>query len=74
MKSNFINKNAGGHLHAVAQHLNDRHLFVDPKQAAEFQLLSNQRVEEHAPFFVFGIYTIPMDSVKRIGKKEPPIL
>ena len=57
-----------------ATHLNDHHLFDDPKQADEFRLLSNQRVEEHAPFFVFGIYRIPIDSVKEIGKNEPPIL
>jgi hypothetical protein len=39
-------------------HLNDHGLFGDLQQAAEFKLVSDRRVEEHAPFFVFGIYLL----------------
>lgn len=38
------------------KHLNKFHLFTDESQAIEFKGLSDQRVVEHAPFFVFGLY------------------
>lgn len=41
-----------------AKHLNKFHLFTDKSQAIEFKGLSDQRVVEHAPFFVFGLYRI----------------
>jgi hypothetical protein len=47
-----------------APHLNDHHLFVDLQQAADFKAVSNQRVEEHAPFFVYGIYSIPRNEIR----------
>ena len=39
-------------------HLNEHHLFDGVGQAGEFVGVSDQRVEEHAPFFVYGIYSI----------------
>ena len=42
-----------------APHLNEHHLFDDFEKAAEFEALTDARVEEHAPFFVYGIYSIP---------------
>lgn len=41
-----------------APHLNDHHLFTDPERANEFVAVSNERVEEHAPFYAYGIYAI----------------
>ena len=38
--------------------LNERHLFVDLQKAVEFKTLTDARVEEHAPFFVFGLYVV----------------
>jgi len=40
------------------KHLNRYHLFTDDAQAAEFKSLSDRRVDEHAPFFVFGLYRV----------------
>jgi hypothetical protein len=39
-----------------AQNLNIHHLFHDPAQALEFAKFSDERVPEHAPFFVFGLW------------------
>ncbi len=39
-------------------HLNASHLFDDPAPAEEFKNFSNQRVKEHAPFYVIGIWLI----------------
>lgn len=39
--------------------LNDHHLFDRLDSAIEFRALSDQRVKEHSPFFVFGIWSIP---------------
>ncbi len=39
-------------------HLNCNHLFDDPEKAMAFQKFSDQRVEEHSPFFTFGIWLI----------------
>jgi hypothetical protein len=41
-----------------APYLNAHHLFDDLKQAYEFRDQSNQRVLEHAPFFVYGLWFI----------------
>jgi len=41
-----------------APYLNTFHLFNDLDKAAEFKEFSNKRVKEHAPFFVFGIWSI----------------
>ncbi len=38
--------------------LNAYHLFDTLEAAKEFQILSDDRVQEHAPFFVFGIWLI----------------
>jgi hypothetical protein len=40
-------------------HLNDHHLFTSMDLAADFVALSDERVPEHAPFFIYGIYAIP---------------
>jgi hypothetical protein len=40
-------------------HLNEHHLFTEVEQAKEFAKVSDQRVAEHAPFFVYGIYELP---------------
>lgn len=39
-----------------AGHLNEHHLFDDEEQALAFRELSDRRVPEHAPFFVFGLF------------------
>lgn len=38
--------------------LNEFHLFVEPDRAMEFKTLTDARVREHAPFFIFGLYLI----------------
>ena len=38
--------------------LNDAHLFDHLAPAKEFRDFSNERVKEHAPFFIFGIWLI----------------
>jgi hypothetical protein len=40
-------------------HLNEHHLFTDLEAAFEFRTISNERVPEHAPFYVYGIYLQP---------------
>lgn len=40
------------------KHLNRYHLFTDDAQATEFKSLSDRRVDEHAPFFVFVLYRV----------------
>ena len=42
-----------------AGHLNGHHLFDNLDKAIEFEALTDKRVEEHAPFFIYGIYSIP---------------
>ncbi len=44
--------------------LNAYHLFDSIEPATEFQMFSDERAPEHAPFFVFGIWLIK--------KEEPP--
>lgn len=39
-------------------HLNSYHLFDKVEQAVAFKEFSNQRVREHAPFFVYGLWLI----------------
>jgi hypothetical protein len=39
--------------------LSDHHLFERLESAVEFRALSDQRIVEHSPFFVFGIWSIP---------------
>ena len=41
--------------------LNDAHLFDDRSQAGQFKKLSNQRIPEHAPFFVYGLWLVTDD-------------
>lgn len=47
--------------------LNAYHLFDSIEPATEFQLLSDERVSGHAPFFVFGIWLIK----KEEGRDHP---
>ena len=39
-------------------YLNEHHLFTDVDKAHEFKVLTSDRVKEHAPFFVFGLYAL----------------
>jgi hypothetical protein len=41
-----------------ATELNDFHLFIDQVVAEEFRSLTDRRVAEHAPFYVFGLYIL----------------
>lgn len=41
-----------------ARHLNHHHLFYDRERALHFARLTNERVPEHAPFFVYGLYRL----------------
>lgn len=40
------------------KHLNHYHLFSEVGPAVEFKEVSDRRVPEHAPFFVYGLYLI----------------
>ena len=41
-----------------AAHLNEHHLFTDRTRADQFRMVSDERVKEHAPFFVYGLYLV----------------
>ena len=41
-----------------ARHLNRYHLFGEVEPAVEFKEITDRRVPEHAPFFVYGLYLI----------------
>ena len=41
-----------------AEHLNDKHLFSNLEQAMQYCLVTDIRVPEHAPFFVYGLYRV----------------
>jgi hypothetical protein len=49
--------------------LNEHHLFDALKPAVDFMHLSDERVPEHAPFFVFGIWLIK----KEEGLEHPDL-
>jgi hypothetical protein len=38
--------------------LNEWHLFTQKKQAIKFQGMTDQRVEEHAPFCIYALYSL----------------
>ena len=40
------------------RHLNEYGLFDDAGTAGEFMTVTDERVEEHAPFFVYGLYSV----------------
>lgn len=42
-------------------HLNRRHLFDSYEPAMAFKHETDDRVPEHAPFFVFGLWLLPKD-------------
>lgn len=42
-------------------HLNKYHLFTDHVLAHEFREMTDARVKEHAPFFVYGLYLIQVN-------------
>lgn len=42
----------------MKRYLNQYHLFTDLNPALEFKEISDHRVPEHAPFFVYGLYVI----------------
>ena len=42
--------------------LNEWHLFDCVEDAQRFRMRTNERVQEHAPFFVYGLWRIPDDS------------
>ena len=42
-------------------YLNEYHLFDQAENAVRFKEFSNQRAPEHAPFFVFGLWSISGD-------------
>ena len=39
-------------------HLNRHHLFEDLDTALKFKVLTDERVQEHSPFYVYGIYLV----------------
>lgn len=41
-----------------ARHLNRHHLFSDRERALHFRRVTDTRVPEHAPFFVYGLYRL----------------
>jgi hypothetical protein len=42
--------------------LNETHLFDDPLHAFQFRNAAEERVPEHAPFFVYGLYLMEVSS------------
>jgi hypothetical protein len=44
-------------------YLNEHHLFTDVDKAHEFKALTSNRVKEHAPFFVFGLYALDSHAI-----------
>lgn len=40
------------------RYLNEWHLFTQREQAIKFQRMTDQRVEEHAPFCIYGLYSL----------------
>ncbi|MCC6752228.1 MAG: hypothetical protein IT371_31545 [Deltaproteobacteria bacterium] len=43
---------------AWAARLNDRHLFASAADAEAYSAVTNSRVPEHAPFYVFGLWSV----------------
>jgi hypothetical protein len=43
---------------AWSRRLNKHHLFEEMQPASEFSQLTNRRVPEHAPFYVYGLYVV----------------
>jgi hypothetical protein len=41
-----------------SRYLNEHHLFDSIKPAVDFMHFSDERVQAHAPFFVFGLWLI----------------
>ncbi|HEY3450371.1 MAG TPA: hypothetical protein VGK67_28715 [Myxococcales bacterium] len=41
-----------------AEHLSEQHLFLDLEEADRFRRVCDSRVTEHAPFFVYGIWSV----------------
>ncbi len=39
-------------------HLNPHHLFAEREPALQFRRVTSERVLEHAPFFVYGLYCL----------------
>jgi hypothetical protein len=39
-------------------YLNDWHLFTEKDQAIKFKKMTDQRVPEHAPFYVYSLYSL----------------
>ena len=52
-------------------HLNEHHLFDDMDRAVEFEAMTDKRVEEHAPFYVYGIYSIPFTASGHEASARP---
>lgn len=50
-----------------ASHLNEHHLFGDLKRALAFRDLTDRRVPEHAPFFVYALWLIEGQSTSPGG-------
>jgi len=48
-----------------APHLNRNHLFTEIEIAWEFRAVTDRRVKEHAPFFVYGLYRIESQGIPR---------
>ena len=41
-------------------HLNEFHLFDESSKAYEFRTLANKEIDDHVPFFVYGLWRIPL--------------
>jgi hypothetical protein len=52
------------------QHLNRYHLFAEVQPAIEFKEITDLRVPEHAPFFVYGLYLIMKGLREDTGSKS----
>jgi hypothetical protein len=51
-------------------HLNGFHLFIDSDRAYEFKMMTDSRVREHAPFFVYGLYRVRADELATAGARS----
>ncbi len=58
-------------------YLNKYHLFADRSHAEEFRAVTDDRVPEHTPFFVYGLYVkypkIEDECLRQLGQQKQPV-
>ncbi|MCI0711643.1 MAG: hypothetical protein L0154_15920, partial [Chloroflexi bacterium] len=54
----YSEEESGSFGQMYADHLNEYHLFTDLNMAINFRSRSDERVKEHSPFCIYGIYAL----------------